>query len=59
LGNLLVRRGEQAHAARQFDKVKEIGLLLSNTPIKRYRAIGYYFLAVAANSVGNGDQDEA
>ena len=59
LGNLLVQLGEQAHAVREFDKVREIGLLLSNTPLKRYRAIGYYFLAVAANSVGNGDQDEA
>jgi len=57
--NRLILLGEHAHALRQFDKVNEIGLLLSNAPIKRYQAIGYYFLAVAANSVGNGDQDEA
>ncbi|MEK6410396.1 MAG: helix-turn-helix domain-containing protein [Acidobacteriota bacterium] len=59
LGNRLIRVGEQAHSLRQFDKVKEIGLLLSNVPIKRYQAIGGFFLAVAVNSMGNGDQDEA
>lgn len=59
LGNRLIRLGEQAHSLRQFDKVKEAGLLLSNTPIERYQAIGYYFLAVAANNMGKGDQDEA
>ena len=59
LGNKLIQLAEQAHAFRQFDKVKELGHLLSNIPIKRYQGIGYYFLAVAANSKGNGDQDEA
>jgi tetratricopeptide (TPR) repeat protein len=59
LGNRLIQQGEQAHAFRQFDKVQEIGQLLSNIPIKHYQAIGYYFLAVAANSMGNGDQDKA
>jgi AraC-like DNA-binding protein len=57
--NRLILLAEHAHSLRQFDKVNETGLLLSNTPIKRYQAIGYYFLAVAANSVGNGDQDKA
>ena len=59
LGNRLIQLGEQAHSLRQFDRVKEIGLVLSNVPIKDYQAIGYYFLAVAANSMGNGDQEEA
>lgn len=57
--NCLILLGEQAHSLRQFDKVNEIGLVLSNNPIKRYQAVGYYFLAVAANSVGNGDQEKA
>ena len=57
--NRLILLGEHAHLLRQFDKVNEIGLLLSNTAIKRYQAIGYYFLAVAANRVGNGDQGKA
>jgi hypothetical protein len=34
LGDRLIRLGEQAHAFRQFDKVKEVGGLLSNIPIK-------------------------
>ncbi len=59
LGNRLIQLAEQAHAFRQFDKVKEIGQLLSNIPIKNYQAIGHYFLGVAANSMGNGDQDKA
>lgn len=59
LGDRLIQLGEHAHSLRQFDKVKEIGLVLSNVPIKDYQAIGYYFLAVAANSMGNGDQEEA
>jgi len=39
--------------------VREVGLILSNIPVEHYQAIGWYFLAVAANSMGNGDQDEA
>ena len=59
LGNKLIQLAEQAHAFRQLDKVKEIGLLLSNLPVRDYQAIGHYFLGVAANSKGNGDQNEA
>jgi tetratricopeptide (TPR) repeat protein len=59
LGNRLIRLAEQAHSFRQFDKVKEYGQLLANLPLKLYQAIGHYFLAIAANSKGNGDQDEA
>jgi tetratricopeptide (TPR) repeat protein len=59
LGNRLIQLAEQAHAFRQFEKVKELGQLLSNIPIKNYQAIGHYFLAVAANSMGNGDQARA
>ena len=59
LGNRLIRQAEQAHALRQFHKVKEIALILSNIPIKLYQEIAHYFLAVAANSRGNGDQNEA
>lgn len=39
--------------------VREAGQILSNIPVKHYQAIGCYFLAVAANNLGNGDQDEA
>jgi AraC-like DNA-binding protein len=59
LANRLIQLGERAHSFRQFDRVREVGLLLSNIPVKHYQAIGCYFLAVAANRMGNGDQDEA
>ncbi|MEK6408887.1 MAG: helix-turn-helix domain-containing protein [Acidobacteriota bacterium] len=59
LANRLIQLGERAHSFRQFDMVREVGLILSNIPVKHYQAIGCYFLAVAANSMGNGDQDEA
>ncbi|HST19791.1 MAG TPA: hypothetical protein VLR90_01630, partial [Blastocatellia bacterium] len=59
LANRLIQLAEQAYAFRQFDKVKALGQILSNIPIKHYQAIGHYFLAVAANSMGNGDQDKA
>jgi tetratricopeptide (TPR) repeat protein len=59
LGNRLIRLGEQAHAFRRFDEIKEIGQLLSQIPVKHYQSIGCYFIAVAANSKGNGDQQEA
>jgi tetratricopeptide (TPR) repeat protein len=59
LGQRLVQLAEQAHAFQQFDMVKEMALMLSNIPIKTYQAVGTYFLAVAANSKGNGDQEKA
>ncbi len=59
LGNRLIHLAEQAHIFRQFDRVKECGQILTNFPLKPYPAIGYYFLGVAANSRGSGDQDEA
>jgi tetratricopeptide (TPR) repeat protein len=59
LGNQLTRRAEVAHAFRQFQKVRELALILSNIPLKGYKAISTYFLAVAANNKGAGDQDEA
>lgn len=59
LGNRLIKLAEQAHALRHFHEVKEIALVLSNIPIKRFQTIAHYFLAIAANSKGNGDQGEA
>jgi len=59
LGNRLIQLAEQAHAFRQFDQLKELALMLSNLPIKSYRAIGHYFLAIATHRVANGNWDEA
>ena len=59
LANRLIQLAERAQSIRQFDMVREIGLILSNIPVKTYQAIGCYFLAIAANDLGNGDQEEA
>jgi tetratricopeptide (TPR) repeat protein len=59
LANRLIQLAEQAHAFRQFDRVKEIGEILFNFPLKQYSSIGAYFLGVALNSCGNGDQEKA
>ena len=59
LGNRLIQLAERAHIFRQYEAVREYGQILANFPMKPYQAIGHYFLAVAANSKGNGDQDEA
>jgi tetratricopeptide (TPR) repeat protein len=59
LGQRLIRLAEQAHAFRQFDKVNEMAMMLSNLPIKTYQAIGHYFLALATHRVANGDTDVA
>ena len=59
LANRLIELAEQALSFRQFVLVREAGLILYNIPVKHYQAIGCYFLAIAANDLGNGDQDEA
>jgi len=59
LGDRLIRLAEQAHAFRQFDKVKETALILAGIPIVGYQEVGNYFLAVATNRRGKGNRDEA
>lgn len=59
LGNRLIRVGERAHAFRQFQLVREVGETLAEFPIRHFQAIGHYFLAVASNGSGKGDQHEA
>jgi tetratricopeptide (TPR) repeat protein len=44
LGDRLVREAEAAQAFRQIDDLEEIGLVLSNHPVKEYRLIGQYYL---------------
>lgn len=58
-GNHLIQLAEQAHAFRQFDQVKAYGQSLTGIPIKKYQAAGQYYLAVATNRRGNGNQDQA
>jgi len=59
LGNRLIQLAEQAHAFRQFDRVREFGQILSNFPVRSYQAIGYYYLAVSYNNCGSGDLGKA
>lgn len=59
LGNRLIQIAEQAHALRDFDKVREMGQTLSILPVKSFQSTGYYFLAIAANNLGSGNQEEA
>jgi tetratricopeptide (TPR) repeat protein len=59
LGHRLIQLAEQAHAFRQFDKIKDLALMLSNLPSKDYQAVGTYFLAIATNRKGKGNPDEA
>jgi len=49
LANRLIQLGKRSHSLRQFDTVREVGLIFSNIPVKDYQAIGYYFLANLAN----------
>jgi tetratricopeptide (TPR) repeat protein len=59
LGERLVRWAEQAHAARQFDQLNDLALMLANLPIRSYQATGHYFLAIATHRKANGDWDKA
>lgn len=59
LGNRLIGLGERAHAFRQFHLVREVGQTLADFPVEDFQTTGYYFLAVASNSCGKGDQQEA
>ena len=59
LADTLIRKAELAHSFRWFDTVKEVGQILFNFPLKEYSSIGMYFIGVAFNSCGNGDQGEA
>jgi hypothetical protein len=59
LSNRFIALAERAHILHEFDRLQEIGQVLSNTPVRQYQAVGHYFLAVAANSKGSGDQEQA
>ena len=55
VANRLVRIAENAHAFRQYDKIKEVGELLSNFPLKQYQYIGQYYLVVSMCRNGQAD----
>jgi hypothetical protein len=53
LGNRLVSEAKQAIAFRQADRLNELGLMLSNLPIKEYQLIGQYYRAWSAYRSGD------
>ena len=57
LGNRLVRAAEIAHAFREVEKVEELGLLLSNLPLKEYQLIGQYYLGWCAYRRGESSRE--
>jgi hypothetical protein len=58
VSNRFIQLAEQAHAFRQFNRVREYGQVLSNVPIKSYQAAGHYYIALANNSRGSGNLDK-
>lgn len=59
LGNRLIHLAEQARAFKQVGALSELALILSNLPIKHYRIIGQYYLALSISRAGQGDLEQA
>ena len=55
VGNKLIKIAENAHAFRQYDRLNEAGEILSNFPLKQYRYIGQYYLALSMCRNGQAD----
>jgi hypothetical protein len=55
-GGRLVKEIELARALRQADKVKELGVVLSNIPVKEYQLIGQYYLGWHTHRTGGDAQ---
>lgn len=55
----LIKIAENAHAFREFDKVREVGELLSNLPLKEYQSIGHFYIALSMCRNGLGDMEKA
>ena len=59
LGNRLIHLAEQARTFKQIDILSELAFILSNLPLKQYRIIGQYYLALAICRNGSGDLEQA
>jgi tetratricopeptide (TPR) repeat protein len=57
LGDRLIRAAEVAHAFRKVEQVAELGLLLSNLPLKEYQLIGQYYLGWCAYRRGESPRE--
>jgi hypothetical protein len=58
VANRLVKIAENAHAFRQYDRLHEIGEILSNFPLKQYQYIGQYYLALSMCRNGQANMTE-
>lgn len=52
LGALLIREAETAQTLRQAQRLEELGLMLSNLPVKEYQVIGQYYAGWGAHLQG-------
>jgi tetratricopeptide (TPR) repeat protein len=58
LGKSLIRQAERARSFRQTDYVREIGLLLANLPLKKFRTAGHYYLGWAMYRGGQSERSK-
>jgi tetratricopeptide (TPR) repeat protein len=56
LGERLIHEAETAQAFRQTERLEEVGLILSNLPIKEYQLIGQYYIGWSINRKGGDAQ---
>ena len=57
LGERIIHEAEAAQAFRQTEKLEELGLILSNFPIKEYRLAGQYYIGWCLNRKGQNTQE--
>ncbi len=57
LGERLIHEAETIQAFRQTEKLEELGLILSNFPIKEYRLAGQFYIGWSINRKGHDAQE--
>ena len=57
LGERLIHEAEVAQAFRQTEKLEELGLILSNFPVKEYRLAGQYYIGWSMSRKGQDAQE--
>ena len=57
LGERLIHEAETAQAFRQTEKLEELGLILSNFPVKEYRLAGQYYIGWSMSRKGQDAQE--
>lgn len=57
IGNRLIKIAEHAQAFRQYNRVREAAQVLTNIPIKRYQAIGHYYIGLCEYRAGKSPKE--